>query len=108
MKTRILSLIALLIFTAGISRAADVVPDIREQIMKQVKYPTSLSEKLVQGTVYVEFLVKDDGSLEVINCFSKIGELQNYIFKTLSDIRVEASVNEVGKNMVMRFDFKLV
>lgn len=77
-------------------------------IYSQISFPESAIEKHIEGAVFVEFTLKDDGTIEVINCFSKEGELQCYVFKTLSSMKVTPDVDIIGKIYTMRFDFKLI
>lgn len=82
--------------------------DLQQTINSQISFPSSAIEKHIEGAVFVEFTVKDDGSIEVLNCFSVQGELQCYVFKTLSELKVTPEANIVGQTYSMRFDFKLI
>jgi len=107
MKTKILAILSVLMLTITLSYAKDPQSILQQSIKDQVKYQTTAAEKLLEGAVFVEFSVTADGKLNVINCTSIVGELQSYVFKTISAMTVFADPAVVGKTFLMRFDFKL-
>lgn len=115
MKTKLISIVAMLMLTLTFSYAenpsngyAKSPTDLQQTINNQISFPESAIENLIEGAVFVEFTVKADGSIEVLNCFSEQGELQCYVFSTLSAMKVTPTPEVVGQTFTMRFDFKLV
>ena len=107
MKTKIIAIITILVLTFTMSNAKNPEFTLQQTIYSQVKFPKVAIEKQIEGIVFVEFTVKEDGKIEVINCASLQGELQSYIFQTLSEITVMADPELTGKTFLMKFDFKL-
>jgi len=108
MKTKVLSILAVLMLIITMSYAQNPQKELQNTINKSVTYPVTAREKSVEGSVFVEFTVKDDGSIEVTNCFSVEGELQSYVFNKFSEIKVTPDAEIVGKSYTMRLDFDLI
>jgi|GEM_PF-1704332 len=115
MKTKLISIVAMLMLTLTFSYAenpsngyAKSPTDLQQTINSQISFPESAIENLIEGAVFVEFTVKADGSIEVLNCFSEQGELQCYVFATLSAMKITPEAEVVGQTFSMRIDFKLV
>jgi len=108
MKTKALLIITIFTLTITFGYAKDPQLTLQQEINSHIKFPESAIEKQIEGAVFVEFTVKKDGQIEVLNCFSMQGELQSYIFQELSTIKVDPDEDLVGKNFLMRFDFKFV
>lgn len=108
MKTKILTIAAILMLAINISYAKSPQSDLRQTITEKVKFPSNALEQKIEGTVYVEFKVTPEGKIEVLNCFSLQGELQTYIFQTISGISVSPDPELLGITFVMRFDFNLI
>ena len=110
MKTKLIAIAAILMLAfsssyAGFSKSPS---DLEKTIKSEISFPASAIENQIEGSVFVEFTVNDDGSIEVLNCFSEQGELQCYVFSTLSKLKVIPDDEVVGKTYTMRFDFKLI
>jgi hypothetical protein len=97
----------MLIFIINPIRAKDPETLLRQTINSKIHFPPSASEIQVEGVVFVEFKVKEDGKIEVLNCRSWQWQLQTYVFQTLSEIKVTPDPEFAGKVFTMRFDFKL-
>jgi len=108
MKAKVILILTTLFLTITLGYAENPQNDLQQIIKSKVSYPVSAIEKNVNGAVFVEFIVNDEGSLEVINCFSLEGELQSYVFNTLSAIKVTPDTEIIGKTYTMRIDFKLI
>jgi hypothetical protein len=108
MKTKLFITMAMLMFAVATSFAKDPESTMRQAITTQIEFPKVAAEMQVEGAVFAEFIVKEDGKIEVLNCFSLVGELQSYVFKELSKITVSPDADYNGKTFLMRFDFKLV
>ena len=110
MKTKLIAIAAILMLaiTSSYANFAKDPADLQKIINSQIAFPSSAIEKHIEGAVFVEFTVQKDGSIEVVNCFSTEGELQSYIFTTLSAMKVTPDIDVVGKIYTMRFDFELL
>jgi hypothetical protein len=108
MKTKVLPILAAMIFIFTATYAKDPQAVLRRSITAEVEFPKVAVDLQKQGTVFAEFTVKEDGSIEVLNCFSFEGELQSYVFQKLASLKVNADPGIVGKKFLMRFDFELV
>ncbi|NTW32391.1 MAG: hypothetical protein HGB12_07180 [Bacteroidetes bacterium] len=108
MKTKIIAILAMLMFTFTSTQAKDPKSLLTQTINSKISFPTAAVQKHIEGTVFAEFKVAEDGKIEVVNCFSAQGELQSYVFLTLSGIKVTPDEEIIGKIYSMRFDFKLI
>jgi TonB family protein len=108
MKTKILSVIAVLMLTITFSYAKDAQSTLQQTIRNEVQYPASALAGHLEGAVFVEFTVTPEGKIEVLNCNSLVGELQSYVFETISEMTVVANPELIGKTFQIRIDFKLV
>ena len=109
MKTKLFIATAIMMFVVATSFAKDPeAVKMRNAITTQIEFPNLAAELQLEGAVFAEFIVKEDGKIEVLNCFSLVGELQSYVFKKLSEISVTPDAEYIGKTYLMRFDFKLI
>jgi hypothetical protein len=107
MKTKLLLSLVVLMFVITTSFAKSPETSMRNAITSHIEFPKVAAEMQAEGAVFAEFIVKEDGNIEVLNCFSLVGELQSYIFRELSTIKVIPDAELKGKTFLMRFDFKL-
>jgi hypothetical protein len=108
MKTKVLSVLAILMLTITLSYAKDPQANLQQSIRNEIQFPAAAIDKQLEGAVFVEFTIIADGKIEILNCNSLVGELQSYVFETLSGMTVETNPELIGKTYLMRFDFKLV
>jgi hypothetical protein len=107
MKKRIL-ILAILMLILSISYAKSPESVLQQTINSQIQFPAFALDKQIEGTVFVEFTIKEDGRIEVINCSSLQGELQSFVFLKLASLTVNPDPKLMGQNFLMRFDFKLI
>jgi hypothetical protein len=107
MKTKILSVMFILMATVLTGYAESPQSALQKTISSNVKFPPAAIEKQIEGTVYAEFMVKENGKVEVLNCFSLQGELQSYIYDLLSSTTVSPHPDIRGKTFSMEFEFQL-
>jgi hypothetical protein len=107
MKTKIFSVLAILMLTVTISFAKDPQSYLQQSIKSQIDFPSFAADKNIEGAVFVEFTVTADKKIEVLNCTSLVGELQSYVYKKVSGMSVEVTPELMGKTFLMRFDFQL-
>jgi hypothetical protein len=108
MKTNIL--IILIFFSVAMTKSfasSDTVSILRSEILKNIDLAKVAAEMQQEGAVFAEFIVREDGKIEVLNCHSLQSKLQSYIFEKLSSITITPDPSFVGKTYLMRFDFKL-
>lgn len=108
MKTKLFLLIAILMFAITTSFAKGPEANMRQEITAHIEFPKIAAEMQLEGAVFAEFIIGEDGRIEVLNCFSLVGELQSYVFTELAKLKVTPNVELDGKTFLMRFDFKLV
>jgi len=108
MKTKkIISVLAILMLIITISYAKNPMLVLQQRINSQIEFPSFAIDKQIEGAVFVEFTVKEDGKIEVLNCSSLQGELQSYVFLKLSAITITPDIELIGEKFLMRFDFIL-
>jgi hypothetical protein len=107
MKTKLISILAILILSITASFAKSPQSILKQAVSSSIQFPTTAIEKQIEGIVFVEFTVKEDGKIEVLNCYSTEGELQTYVFQKFSEITIEPQFEMIGQSYVMRIDFKL-
>lgn len=107
MKTKVIAIVTMLMLTITFAQAKDPQTTLRQTIIEQIKFPASIIHHRIEGVVFVEFKVTAEGKIEVINCNSLQGELQSYVYNTLSGIKIIPDVEFVGTTYLMRFDFNL-
>lgn len=107
MKTRAITILTMLMFTFTLTFAKDPQSSLSQVIKNKISFPSIALEKQIEGVVFAEFTVTADGKIEVVNCTSLQGELQTYVFQTLSEIIIVPDAELTGKIFLMRFDFKL-
>ena len=107
MKTKILIVLAMLMLVITNSYASPQSV-LQQTINSKIQFPVVAIEEQIEGVVFVEFEIKNDGKIEVLNCSSLAGELQSYIFLTLSAMKVTPEAELLGEKFLMKFDFKLI
>jgi hypothetical protein len=107
MKTKIFSVIAILMLTVTLSFAKDPKSVLQQSIKTNIEFPALAVEQQLEGAVFVEFTVNADKKVEVLNCNSLVGELQSYVYNKVSGMTVEVTPDLIGKTFLMRFDFNL-
>ena len=108
MKSLMMILLSMMLFVVTTSFAKSPEISMREEISTHIEFPKPVADLQLEGTVFAEFTVREDGNIEVINCFSLVGELQSYVFQELSKIIVTPDAGVTGKPFLMKFDFKLI
>jgi hypothetical protein len=107
MKTKLMMMIAVMMFTFSSLFATNDVSSLMKTINSKISFPAMAIERHIEGTVFVEFTVTAKGEIEVLNCNSLEWELQTYVFQTLSGISIKPNPELTGKVFTMRFDFNL-
>ena len=108
MKTKVIAALAMLMFTFTLTFAKHPSSSLSQIINSKITFPSTAVDQNIHGTVFAEFTVNAEGKIEVLNCTSLEGELQTYVYKTLSEITVAPDASIVGKTYLMRFDFNIV
>lgn len=107
MKAKILTIAAIMILSVTAVFAKSPQTEMQATIKSHISYPADFIQKQIEGVVYVEFTVKDNGMIEVINSNSLSGDLMVYVVDEISTVSVMPSPELVGQNFVMRFEFNL-
>lgn len=107
MKTKIFITLAILFIAATAVMAGSPKADLQQTIKSHIVYPEDLVKKQIQGRVYVEFTVKENGSIEVLNSNAFSGDLMVYVVDELSTITVDPKPELCGQKFLMHFDFVL-
>jgi len=82
--------------------------DVKKMVVKAVDYPENAVDKKLQGEVVVSFVPTKDGKLEVKEIFSRVPELRDYVYKTITDLEVPKTGDVFTEPIVLRFTFKLL
>lgn len=107
MKTKTLITLAILFFTVTVVFAKSPQSDLQQTIKSHITYPADLIKKQIEGSVFIEFTIKENGIIEVLNSNSLSGDLMVYVVDELSSIMLTGCPELFGQNFTMRFDFKL-
>jgi hypothetical protein len=107
MKIKVVSILTVLMLTITLSFAKDPQSNLQQSIRNEIQFPASAIDKQLEGVVFVEFTITADGKINVLNCNSLVGELQSYVFETMSTLTVGTNPELIGKTFLMRLDFKL-
>jgi hypothetical protein len=108
MKTKLIFTMLVMMFVIATSFAKGPESNMRNEITAHIEFPKIVADLQLEGAVFAEFIVKEDGKIEVLNCSSLVGELQSYVFLKLATMTVTPAAELTGKTYLMRFDFKLI
>ena len=70
MRTKILATMAIVMFAMATSFATSPEVTLRTEITSQINFPKVFADLQIEGTVFAEFTVNEDGKIEVLNCNS--------------------------------------
>ena len=104
MKTKVLSILAVLMCSVTLIYAKDPQSTLQQAISKEIQLPSSTYYNQSEEAVFIEFAITDDGKIEIIKT-SLVGELQSYVYEKVSAMKVETTPDMIGKTYMMRFDF---
>ncbi len=107
MKTKFLTTAIILILSVTAVFATNPQSELQQTIKSHIAYPADLIIKQIEGSVFVEFTIKENGMIEVLNSNSLSGDLMVYVVDELSSIMLTVSPELLWQNFTMRFDFKL-
>lgn len=102
-----MTIAAILMLSFTFCFASDPQSDLNLAISKKITYPSFAVAQRIEGAVFVEFTVSEEGKIQVKNCNSLEGELQSYVYQTLDGSTVSPSKELNGKTFLMKFDFIL-
>jgi len=115
MKRSVLTVVVSVLFTgflflSSYTAQAQMVPReaVKNLVVKTMTYPESAIDKKLQGEVVVSFILTKEGNLEVKEIFSRIPELRDHVYKTISSLEVPPTTEEMNEPIVLRFIFKLI
>jgi TonB family protein len=91
---------------------ADVMPEFRgnisEYILKNLHYPQEAIDKGIEGTVYVNFLVRTDGTIDNIKILKGIGSgCDEEAIRVVSEMPPWKPGSDNGKNVDVQFNLPL-
>ena len=107
MKTKIFTTLAILIFAVTVTFATSPQSELQQTIKSHITYPADFIKKQIEGSIFVEFMIKENGIIEVCNSNSLNGDLMVYVVDELSSILLNVSPELYGQIFLMRFDFEL-
>ncbi|MCB9232830.1 MAG: hypothetical protein H6581_14255 [Bacteroidia bacterium] len=82
--------------------------DLFTQLKKEISYKDFATLANVEGKVYVNFAVNEDGSIEVINASGTTPALTSHVRNALNGAKVDARKSVTGKEFTTKFDFYIV
>jgi len=94
--------------TSGVQAQTLAVDDVKNIVIKAIDYPEDAIDKNLQGEVVVSFTTNEQGKLEVNEIFSRIPELQEYVYEKISSIELPQANNEISDPILLRFTFRLI
>jgi hypothetical protein len=106
-KTKITTAVIILMLFATSIFAKSPQSDLQQTIKSHIAYPENFIKEQIEGSVFVEFTVNENGKIEVLNSNSISGDLMVYVVDELSSITVLWDPVLAGQKFTMRFDFKL-
>lgn len=100
---------AMLIFgTSQVNAQTTPTNDVKDMVIKAIDYPENAIDKKLEGEVVVKFTPSGTGKIEVNEIYSRVPELQEYVYETISSMEVPQSHNEALDPITLRFTFKLI
>jgi len=100
----------LVVLTSTVKAGDDtkaVKSQLTQKVTEMVKFPEFAQENLLEGFVYVEFKVSEEGKIEVVRTNTLEPELANYVKEKLQQIVLDSNDVATGKTHYMKFDFRL-
>lgn len=107
MKTKTIITMTILFFTVTVVFAKSPKSDLQQTIKSHIIYPANIIKKQIEGNAFVEFTIKENRIIEVLNSNSLSGDLMVYVVDELSLISLTVYPGLYGQKFLMRFDFKL-
>ena len=92
--------------TSGIAHAAQ--SNLRDQIEHKIGYPELAKKLQVEGDVNIRFTINSDNRIEVVGITGDDAALIKEVNTALSGQRVETDSAMIGKNYVLKIEFKRV
>jgi len=112
MKTTILAILMIGIFSLSFGKDrkenAEKANKNQNTICSSIEYPTFATEKGLEGDVFVKYNVNADGSIVVLQCYSRIPELQKYVCEELNKMNISGKSFEPKQNVVTKISFRLL
>lgn len=110
MKTKLIALIALIgLFSFSNTYAGEKEKMVKQTVQQEIQYPQFAIEQDLEGTVWVSFVIKDNGEIEVTQINSDCIPLKNYVLNKMENMdafKLVTSTHE--ESYQMYFDFHLI
>lgn len=81
---------------------------VKQAVKQEIQYPDFAIEQDLQGTVWVEFTVDENGKIKVEQINSMCVPLKNYVLNKLEGMDAFELVSGSKEKYQMRFDFHLM
>lgn len=84
-----------------------ITPDVMSYVSKNVTYPASAKISKIEGVVLVQFTVKENGQIELLQINSNNPFLMQYVMQRLDEIIIPSSLVQ-PQIYSMKFNFRLL
>jgi len=115
MKTTIkktIGILAFLVLSFSVSSAfsktevdGQMMKKLNKLISKNISFPDFAKSKATNEFVAVEFIINEEGNIEILDVMSTNEELENYVVSRISLLNVANIKGIKGEKMVYRFRF---
>ena len=100
-------IIGLLSFTTAHADEDDTAM-LKQTVKQAIEYPEFAVEENLEGTVWVEFSLTEDGKIKVEQLNSDCIPLKNYVLEELDGMDASKFVDAKKEKYQMHFDFHLL
>jgi TonB family protein len=109
MKTKSILLLAFSIFfTYSIANAFEPETMVKKTLTAKVKYPEKAQDKMIEGTVTVNFMIQEDGKVIITSAKSSNQILTDGVVDQLKATTIEPDPSFKGKTYSIDYTFKLI
>lgn len=115
MKTRIATMLMLLLFVIATAFAIEPIPaskavrdSVVEMIKKNLVYPDFAIKSKTQCCVVVSLIIQNDGTFKVDGSNSLSPQLQNYVINTIETLQNNNLANAGGQRVLVKVKFNLL
>lgn len=96
-----------LILGAGFAWAGEVPASVSSKVQKGIPYPIYLKEKNESAQARVSFVIREDGTVQVLEINTGDKALRKHVESTLSNMQFDKGSFEPGQVINMSITFKM-
>lgn len=107
MKTVIL-LFAATIGLVTMANANTLPTSFKEEITKNIDYPSFAQENMVEGEVWMKVTLNENSKVEIVDISSTNPELKEFVLAELNDVTIENTSIKAEDIYFMKVKFELI